>query len=110
MSFGNKPVQTCRRRARREAVMLAGSALAITRSRSVVVADLSFSGARLGGRDLPGPREDVLMVVGSSERMGTVMWRSGDKCGISFDQPLRAEHIERMKHEGAWAEVTGWAS
>ena len=97
-----------RRRSPREAVMLAGSAMSVTRSRSVMIADLSAGGARLGGRDLPAAGDDLLMVVGSQDRMGTVMWRSGDKCGVRVDEPLAADHIARMKEEARWAAVTGW--
>ena len=98
-----------RRRFPREEVMLAGSALSVTRSRSVVIADLSAGGARLGGRDLPAPGDDMLMVVGSQDRMATVKWRSGDKCGVCVDEPLDAGDIVRMKQEAAWETVTGWA-
>jgi hypothetical protein len=97
-----------RRGCPREAVMLAGSAMSVTRSRSVVVADVSARGARLGGRDLPAPGDDLLMVVGSQDRMGTVMWRSADKCGVRLDEPLAAEQIAQMKQEAGWASVTGW--
>ena len=88
--------------------MLAGSALAVTRSRSVVIADVSALGARLGGRDLPSPGDELLMVAGSTDRMGTVMWRSGDQCGVELDEPLAPDSIDRMKQEADWAAVTGW--
>lgn len=97
-----------RRRFPREAVMLAGSAMSVTRSRSVMISDVSARGARLGGRDLPAPGDDLLMVVGSQDRMGTVKWRSGDACGVCVDEPLAAEHIVQMKQEAGWAAVTGW--
>ena len=88
--------------------MLAGSALSVTRSRSVVVHDISANGAALGGRDLPPAGDDVVMVVGPFDSFGRVVWRSGDNCGISFEEPIHAEQIERMKESADWAEVTGW--
>ena len=97
-----------RRRWPRERVTLAGSAMSLTRSRSVVIADVSAKGARLGGRDLPAPGDELLMVVGSQDRMGTVQWRQADHCGILIDEPLAADNIARMKHEAAWEAVTGW--
>ena len=108
MGFGKRAYVHNRRRFAREDVMLAGSAMSVTRSRSVMVADLSSGGARLGGRDLPPAGEDLLMVVGSQDRMGTVVWSSGDKCGVRVDEPLAAESIARMKEEARWAAVTGW--
>jgi len=108
MAFGNNALADCRRRSVRETVMLAGSAMSVTRSRSVMIADLSATGALLGGRDLPGPGDDLLMVVGSQDWMGKVMWRSGDKCGVRLDEPLAHENITLMEREGAWESVIGW--
>ena len=88
--------------------MLAGSAMAITRSRSVVVSDLSTFGARLGGRDLPHRGDEVLMVVGPVDAMAKVVWQSGDMCGLRFDEPLGEPMIETMKRDASWASVTGW--
>jgi hypothetical protein len=108
MSIARNPFADCRRRTPREPVMLAGSAMSVTRSRSVMIADLSAYGALLGGRDLPAPGDDLLMVVGSQDRMGTVMWRAGDKCGVRLDEPLAHEQIALMEREADWASVTGW--
>jgi hypothetical protein len=108
MGIANNPFADCRRRSVREPVMLAGSAVSVTRSRSVMISDVSTTGALLGGRDLPGPGDDVLVVVGSQDRMGTVKWRCGDKCGVRLDEPLANENIALMEREAAWASVTGW--
>ena len=107
METGTLSVQE-RRQNGREAVMLAGSAMAVTRSRSVVLSDISFSGARMDGRDLPRPGDDVLMVVGSVDTMATVMWRHADHCGVQFETPLCHARIAQMKQEADWASVTGW--
>jgi len=107
--FGTKSPLASRRQSDREEVMLAGSALAVTRSRSVVISDLSLEGAGIGGRDLPAPGDDVLMVVGSVDEMARVVWRTADKCGVSFDKPIEEEVIAQMKREAGWASVTGWA-
>lgn len=88
--------------------MLAGSAMAITRSRSVTIADVSERGARLGGRDLPPPGDDVLMIVGSTDRMGIVRWRHGDQCGVELDEALAPATIERMEQEADWSTVASW--
>jgi len=109
VSFGKKLPEPCRREVEREDVMLAGSALALMRSRAVVISDLSASGAGITGRDLPAAGDDVFMVVGSCDEMARVVWRAGDKCGITFDEPLALENITRMKREAPWASVTGWA-
>src|SRR5687767_12456778 len=97
-TFGRRSAQTCNRRHVRYPVMLAGSALAVTRSRSVAIADVSALGARLGGRDLPSPGDEVLVIVGSTDRMGTVIWRSGDQCGVELDETLAPATINQMKY------------
>jgi hypothetical protein len=97
-----------RRISAREAVMLAGSAMAVTRSRSVVLSDISHSGARIGGRDLPPAGDEVLMIAGSVDTMAKVMWRHADQCGVRFDEPLCDSRIAQMKQEADWASVTGW--
>jgi len=107
ISFGRKPPQECRRGSGREEVMLAGSALALSRSRSVVISDLSPEGAGLNGRDLPPPGDEVLFVAGTTDRMADVMWRAGDQCGIRFDTPLEDDDVARMKTEAHWEKVVG---
>jgi hypothetical protein len=108
VSFGNKIANLSRRRSKREEVSLAGSALAVARSRSVAIFDLSSEGAGMAARDLPPPGEDVLFVVGPVDRMAKVVWRSETHCGIQFDDPLCDSDVARMKKDAAWASVTGW--
>ena len=107
MRFGSQGTY-CRRGTAREEVALAGSALALTRSRSVVISDLSRDGAQLDGRDLPPPGDDLLMVVGKFDTFAKVVWRTTDKCGIRFDALLAEQSIAQMKREGAWESVAGW--
>lgn len=92
----------------REQVMLAGSALAPTRSRTIIVCDLSPSGARLAGRDLPPAGDDVLIKVGSSDMLARVAWQTADHAGVEFEEPLADATIVAMKREGAWESATGW--
>ena len=108
MSFGKKIADICRRTDNREQVALAGSAMALTRSRSIIVSDLSSRGARLDARDMPAPGSDVLVVVGPFEGMATVVWRNDDRCGVWFDENLPDYMISAMKNEAKWMEVAGW--
>jgi hypothetical protein len=92
----------------REPVALAASALALDRSRSVIVSDLSAEGALLDGRDLPHPGEDLLVVVGPFDTFAKVIWRTAEKAGIQFDEAIPEENIARMKKEAEWMTVAGW--
>lgn len=97
-----------RRNASRETVMLAGSAFGIARSRSIIISDLSSSGAQLDGRDLPTEGEDLVVVAGPLDTMATVIWRTAEKCGVRFDDTLSDKVIARMKTEAKWDCVAGW--
>ena len=101
-------MQTCRRRFERETVTLAGSAYGVGRSRSIIVTDLSPEGAQLAGRDLPGPGQDIFVIVGPFDNLATVIWRTDDKCGIEFDGAVTDETLGRMKSEAKWMSVAGW--
>lgn len=96
------------RRSVRQGVTLAASALSLDRSRSVIVSDLSPEGALLDGRDLPMPDEDLLVVVGPFESFARVIWRTGEKAGILFDEAIPEENIARMKKEADWMKAAGW--
>jgi hypothetical protein len=96
-----------RRSSPREPVILAASAWAIGGSRSVLIADISATGARLQGRDLPPSATDVLITVGPIETFATVNWRADDECGVEFDVKLTPDLLSQMQEHGDWALVTG---
>jgi hypothetical protein len=101
-------MEHCRRGSIREAVALAGSALGFGRSRSVIVSDISPSGAQLDARDLPPPGDDLFVVVGPFDTMATVIWRTPEKCGVLFESTASDELLVRMKREANWESVAGW--
>lgn len=106
--MGDDHTQACRRTSQREEVVLAGSAYGLGRSRSVIVSDLSLEGARLDARDMPAPGADVLVVVGPFDGLARVVWRSDDRCGVEFDEPLPDYMVSAMKNGAKWMEVAGW--
>ena len=98
-------VPGCRRSDTREGVTLAASALALGCSRSVIVSDLSPTGARFEAKDLPGTGEELLMVAGSREAFAHVVWRTEKTCGVHFDDKLEDEELSLIKREAAWTSV-----
>jgi hypothetical protein len=107
-NFGRKiDGPTGRRKTLREKVVLAGSALSLESSRAVVVTDVSDKGAKLLGRELPPRSTNVLISVGEVELFATVAWVGRDECGITFEAPLDAELVERIKAEARWSKVMG---
>lgn len=88
-------------------MVLAASALSLKSSAAVVVSDVSRSGAKLQGRDLPDVGTDVLLTVGDAEVFGKIVWLRRDECGIAFDTVLTPQLARQLKRNGRWAKVMG---
>jgi hypothetical protein len=100
MAFGkriDKPGGS--RRSPRENLISRTVLMAMTESHTVDLLDLSTSGARLAGCDLPSPGQDVLMLIGRLEAFGTVVWREEDQCGIEFDIGLSETALSTLQNE-----------
>jgi hypothetical protein len=96
-----------RRKAQREPVVLAGSAMTLGSSRAVIVTDVSPTGAKLVGRYLPKKGSNALISVGKVELFATVVWTAHDECGIAFESELTPDLADHLKREGRWAKVMG---
>jgi hypothetical protein len=105
MRDGPIEVPGCRRAAAREGVALASSALALGCSRSVIVSDLSATGARFEAKDLPDSGEELLMVAGTQEAFARVVWRTEKRCGVHFDDRLGEDLLALIKKEAAWSSI-----
>jgi hypothetical protein len=80
-----------RRSAARTPVPLIAVVTTLQESRSAVLADVSSTGARLRGRNLPMEQEDLFIAVDGLSVFGTVAWADGDERGVSFDAPLNPD-------------------
>ena len=78
-----------RRSAARTSFPLIAVITTLRDSRSAVLADVSSTGARLRGRNLPTEHEDLFIAVDGLSVFGTVAWADGDERGVSFDVPLQ---------------------
>ena len=81
--------------------------MTLDRSRSVVVEDLSPTGARLRGKDLPQDGDELLIKVGLLTVLASVAWSSRDECGITFEHPLDPCCLDQFKHEGEFGRIVG---
>jgi hypothetical protein len=70
----------------RRTVGLAGSVVALDGAKSVLVEDLCPNGARLLGRHLPGPGEQVLLRTSELAVLGRISWANGDFRGVVFEE------------------------
>jgi hypothetical protein len=72
-----------------------------TGSHEAHLIDISQTGARLSGNDLPNEGDELILVVETVRAFGCVAWKHDDECGIAFDGPLPAMDIEILRHKAA---------
>lgn len=66
-------------------------------TRAAVVSDLSCTGVRLSGDDLP-PRGELLEIKMSDvEAFGTVVWATDSQCGIAFETELASADVDALR-------------
>ena len=97
MSGFGKCVGGGRRSASRMAVPLIAVVTTLRESRSAILVDVSATGARLLGPDLPQPAEELFLTVEGVVVFGTVAWEKDDERGVAFDEPLKAIDEARLR-------------
>ena len=103
MSMFGKRVGGGRRSAARMAVPLVAVVTTLNESRSAIVVDVSATGAKLQGSNLPKRTEELFLTVEDMVVFGTVAWEQNDKRGVTFDAPLKAIDEARLKQKVAQA-------
>jgi len=89
-SFGKKVAAAASRRsAVRRKVGLVGSVVTLDGAKSVFVEDLCPDGARLLGRHLPGPGEEILLRTSDLALLGRISWARRDVRGVAFEEGER---------------------
>lgn len=96
-----------RRSAARAAVPVAAILTTLSRARCAAVLDLSCTGARLRGSDLPAANEDLEVKIEAVRAFATVVWSKDDQCGIAFESPLMPFEVERLRGTGTAANLRG---
>ena len=95
-----------RRAAVRQAVSMPASMFSLEQSRVVIVEDISTTGAKLTGAELPKLGEDVWIKAGPIDAFGTVAWGDDHACGVIFEQPLNAAEDDFIQTEGRMMSLT----
>ena len=85
-----------RRLSVRERAPLIAVFTTLTRSHDAVLIDISRTGARLSGDDLPLHGEDFILSIEGIRSFGSVVWSSEGECGVAFDGPLPEADFERL--------------
>ena len=81
-------------------MLLPASAEAISGHRPVQLLDVSRTGAKLEGRDLPLVGKDVILRCGDVDSFGTVAWAEGPRCGITFDEQISLSELIHLRDLG----------
>jgi hypothetical protein len=73
----------------------------LSKTHSAVIVDISQTGMRLRGDQLPEQGEDGFVGFERIRTFGTVTWTTERECGIAFDGPLPANDMARLCKEAA---------
>ena len=84
-SFGKKVSSPDKRKmVRRRRVDTPASAITLQGAKAVLIEDVSPSGARLVGRNLPHPGAEMLIRTTELTALAHVRWTNINQCGIVF--------------------------
>ena len=90
-----------RRAEAREPVLLSASLLSLRSSRPIILSDVSRTGAQLLLHEPMRPGQEVWIKVPPAEIFGEVVWMDGDRCGITFDEPLSDDELGLLQALGS---------
>ena len=68
-------------------------------SQSAVVVNVSSTGARLQGANLPEPDEELFVNLDGLIAFGTVAWSDANEMGVAFDGPLSEADEQRLNEK-----------
>lgn len=86
-----------RRRAKRDPLGISVSLYSTTQSRVVAMVDVSQSGARFAGHDLPPAGKDVLLKIADVELFGSIVRVTGKDAAMRFDRPIGPKELESLQ-------------
>lgn len=95
------------RRSVRDEMMIRASVMTTTDSTNVDLIDLSKSGAKLRGKDLPATGQEVLLLLGRLEAFGSIVWRDANQCGVNFDVQLSDQAVAIILAERGSSSLRG---
>ena len=92
-----------RRHEARACLLLGAYAEALSGNRQVTLLDVSRSGARVEGPQLPAVGRDIVLRCEGIDAFGTVVWAASGRCGIRFDQPVPGADVVELRRLAAAA-------
>jgi hypothetical protein len=98
-----------RRSAERVPLPLAALLTSVGRTRRAELLDISCTGIRVRGRELPAEGEDLQIKIESVRAFGTVMWVDGQQCGVAFECPLMPFEVDSLRRQASLPSFAGLA-
>jgi hypothetical protein len=86
-----------RRSEPRAYVVLPASAEALSGRRQVRLLDVSRSGARIEGSDLPETGKEIILKCGSIDTFGMIVWSADGRCGVRFDEEIPLRYLPVLR-------------
>ena len=62
-----------------------------------VLIDISRTGARLGGKNLPLAGEQLTLEAGGVHAHGDVVWQDDERCAVQFDTPIAPIEVQELR-------------
>jgi hypothetical protein len=106
--FGKSQGGGRRKTARSQAPLLAVLSTLAGDHRAAII-DLSRSGARLAGPDLPPEGDELIFKAENAQALGRVIWATRNECGVSFDNAMSAVDVQRLRTAADLPEYYGEA-
>jgi hypothetical protein len=91
------PEMRGRRAEPRAYLVLPASTEALSGNRHVTLLDVSRTGARVAGQNLPDIGKEVVLNCGGIEAFGSVVWAAPDRRGIHFEEPIGGRDLIALR-------------
>lgn len=95
-----------RRSSARSPMPMLAVIMTVTKTRNMVVADLSCTGIRLSGDDVPQKGELLEIRLDKVGAFGVVVWSARGQCGVAFEPPLREFDVETLRQRTGRASLS----
>jgi len=105
--YGRQSIYAGQRTRPRSKVSLPGNLVTPAKSQSVVLVDVSVTGAKVSGTNLPAAGEFVRLSTGKSIVFGTVAWCEDEECGLTFDHRLTDAEVAEFQQAAEEAQCLG---
>ena len=88
-----------RRSASRQSAPLIATVSTVLQTHRATLVDISSTGARLVGSELPNPGEHFMLRIEATQAFAIVMWSHEDQRGVRFETPLADDEVESLRRE-----------